>query len=309
MLEILRPGLLSTVQDAGRHGYRHLGVVQAGAMDSPALTLANRLVNNPAGSAALEIGGGPVEIRFGRDGWFALCGALHDAWLDGEEVWSGWRLPFRAGQRLKLAGPRRGMWLYLAIDGGIAVPEVLGARATDLQAGFGGLAGRALKAGDCLPLGSPDATLAARCGVLQPQWEPVLRALPGPDHDDFDVASREAFWNEPWRVTAQSNRMGYRLEGLALARNKAPELLSHAVLPGVVQVPPSGQPIVLMADAQTAGGYPRIACVIGADLWKLAQATPGTRLHFVPTDQAGARRALGDWQLHLRRFEWSAYGS
>lgn len=308
MLEILKAGLFNTVQDLGREGLRHLGITQAGAMDAPSLVLANRLLDNPAGAAALEIVCGPVEIRFERDGWLALTGALFEAKLDGRELWSGWREPFRAGQRLRLNGPSQGMRLYLAIDGGIQVPEVLGARATDLQAGFGGVEGRALQAGDRLPLGPANAALTHRCGVLQLEWNPPVRVLPGPEFEQFDAAARKTFLESGWQVSSQSNRMGCRLQGPHIKRRVSEDLLSHLVLPGVIQVPPSGQPIVLLADAQTTGGYPRIASVIEADLWKFAQARPGQSLHFELTDADGAAAARRAWQLHLTRFEWSAHG-
>ncbi|SMF35642.1 5-oxoprolinase subunit C family protein [Pseudogulbenkiania subflava] len=307
MLEILRPGVQTTVQDLGRHGLRHLGIGQSGALDAPALRIANRLVGNPEGAAALEITLGPVRLRFLRDGWLALSGADFDATLDGQPVWCGWRQAVRAGQELHLAGSRRGMRAYLAVDGGIAVPEVLGGRATDLAAGFGGFAGRALQAGDRLPLGEPLA-LEGKAGSRPPAWTPEIRALPGPEYAEFSAAAQHALWSRPWHVTAQSNRMGYRLAGPTLDRTARHELLSHGVLPGVVQVPPGGQPIVLLADAQTTGGYPRIATVIEADLWKLAQARPGAELHFVPTTLAEARHALQQQRYHLNRFNWSAYG-
>lgn len=308
MLEVIRPGILSTVQDLGREGQRHLGIAQCGALDAPALMLANRLVDNPAGAAALEIVCGPVDLRFERDGWLALSGALFDAKLDGRDLWPGWREPFRAGQRLRLNGPRHGMRVYLAVDGGFDVPEVLGSRSTDVQGGFGGFEGRALQAGDRLPLGAPCRHLKARCGARQQHWSAFVRFLPGPEYSQFDVASRKALVETDWVVSSQSNRMGYRLQGVELKRREARDLLSHPVVPGVVQVPPSGQPIVLLADAQTTGGYPRMACVIEADLWKLAQARPGNALRFVPTDAAGASAAGAAWESHLNRFEWSAYG-
>lgn len=305
MLEILRPGIQTTVQDLGRHGLRHLGIAQNGALDAPALVLGNRLLGNAANLAALEITLGPVAIRFGRDGWFALTGADFAATLDGEPAWCGWRQRCRAGQVLRLAGCRHGMRAYLCVDGGIDVPQVLGARATDLQACYGGHHGRALQAGDCLPQG-PATVLPRRLGVRQRAWQPLLRAIPGPEYHSFDAASRQAFWQQPWTVSPHSNRMGYRLQGAQLQRQQGGELLSHAVLPGVVQVPPGGQPIVLLADAQTTGGYPRIASVIEADLWLLAQARPGSRLQFVECDIATARAArehgLRDW----RRFELAA---
>ncbi|WP_137937132.1 biotin-dependent carboxyltransferase family protein [Chitinivorax sp. B] len=307
MLEIIRPGVQTTVQDLGRHGFRHLGIAQAGALDQPALMLANRLVNNPADAAGLEVVMGPVAIRFHRDGWLALTGADFDARLDDTPLWPGWRVPYLTGQTLHLAGPRLGMRAYLAVDGGIDVPLVLGARATDLRSNFGGFAGRALQAGDLLPQGQAIVHLN-RCGAWTRPWSPVIRLLPGPEYHEFDDAVHHAFWQKEWKVSSQSDRMGYRLQGPPLHRSKPHELLSHGVLPGVVQVPPNGQPIVLLADAQTTGGYPRIASVIEADLWKLAQARPGTRLHFVKTTLDDARQAMQQWQFERNRFEWSAYG-
>lgn len=307
MLEIIRPGGQTTVQDLGRHGLRHLGIAQNGALDAPALMLGNRLLGNTANLAALEVVLGPVEIRFGRDGWFALTGADFNATLDGEPVWSGWRLPCRRGQRLRLNGCNSGMRAYLCVDGGIDVPEVLGARATDLKAGYGGFAGRALQAGDQLPQGTA-VPLNKRLGARLRSWQPLIRALPGPEYRQFDASSQQAFWQQEWTVSSQSNRMGYRLQGAPLVREQGAELLSHAVLPGVVQLPPGGQPIVLLADAQTTGGYPRIASVIEADLWLLAQARPGNKLRFVECDLATAWAARADWQHDFNCFEWSAYG-
>ncbi|MBB5020360.1 biotin-dependent carboxylase-like uncharacterized protein [Chitinivorax tropicus] len=307
MFEIIRAGIQTTVQDLGRIGLRHLGIAQAGALDQPALMLANRLVNNPAGAAGLEIAMGPVEICFHRSGWLALTGADFEATLDGQPIWPGWRLPYQCGQRLLLKGPRSGMRAYLAVDGGIDVPQVLGARATDLRARFGGFVGRALQAGDRLPQGPAIAHLD-RCGAWARPWSPVVRALPGPEYAAFRAEAQQRFWQTSWLVSPQSDRMGYRLSGPALLLTEHREMLSHAVLPGVVQVPPNGQPIVLLADAQTTGGFPRIASVIEADLWKIAQARPGQRLHFVETTLETALQALKQQQYERNRFEWSAYG-
>lgn len=307
MLEILRPGIQTTVQDLGRHGYRHLGIAQAGALDAPALILANRLLHNPFGAAGLELVAGRIEIRLHRDSCLALCGADFAATLDGQALSPGWRLPAKAGQILKLQGPRSGMRAYLAIDGGIAVPEALGSRSTDLQAHFGGWQGRALLAGDRLPLGLAHPCVR-RLGALQRIWSPEVRALPGPEYTQFSSSAQGAFWSQAWSVSTQSNRMGYRLQGTPLLRTVNVDLASHAVVPGVIQVPPNGQPIVLLADAQTSGGYPRIAVVIEADLWKFAQAPPGQKFCFVETDLAGARAASEKWRQELYRLERSIDG-
>jgi len=307
MLEILRAGIQTTVQDQGRTGFRHLGVAQAGALDAPAMWLANRLVNNVGTAAGLEVVAGPVEIRFLRDAWFALCGANFDATLDDQALFCGWRYRVKKGQKLRLFGPKSGMRTYLAVDGGIEVPVVMGSRSTDVRAGFGGHAGRPICNGDRLPLGETYA-LKNKLGTPQRQWTPEVRVLRGPEFEQFDEHSQQNFFKHAWTVSAQSNRMGYRLQGAALQRNDKTELLSHGVMPGVVQVPPNGQPIVLLADSQTTGGYPRIAVVIAADLWKLAQAQPGRQFCFVETSQEGAKAARLQWQHELYRFEWSLYG-
>lgn len=307
MLEVVRPGLQSTVQDLGRPGFRHLGIALGGALDREALILANRLVGNPAGAAAIELVLGAAEFRFLRDGWLALTGADCGATLDGKPVWHGWRWRVRRGQRLLLPAPRHGMRSYLALDGGVAEPLVMGSRATELQAAFGGHQGRALRAGDRLPLGEPlhhDGAI----GALLRTSDQCLRVLPGPEFDEFDAAAVNALWQEHWRPNSASNRMGVRLDGPELVRSRGRELPSHGVLPGVIQVPPGGQPIVLLADAQTTGGYPRIGCVIEADLWKLAQARPGERLRFVSQTREQALAARREWRLYLNRFEWMAYG-
>lgn len=308
MIEVLRPGIQTTVQDLGRSGYRHLGVAQSGALDAPALILANRLVNNPANFAGLEIVVGPIELRFHRTTWFAMCGADFAADLDGKPVRAGWRTAGVAGQILRLKGAISGMRAYLACDGGIAVPEIMGSRSTDVQGKFGGHQGRALKRGDKLALG-PANPCDKPLGTLQRLWTPEVRVLRGPEYEEFSASAQQTFWTQAWTVSGQSNRMGYRLQGDALVREAQHDLPSHAVLPGVIQVPPNGQPIVLLADAQATGGYPRIAVVIEADLWKFAQAPAGTRFCFIETDLAGARAAQKKWQQERYRFEWSAYGT
>lgn len=303
-ISIRKAGVQTTVQDLGRAGWRHLGVAECGALDAPSLMLANKLVGNSVDAAGLEIVIGIVEIEFHRDSWIAICGANFGAQLDGKLLAKAWRHRARAGQILRLNGAQKEARTYLAIDGGIDVALELGSRSTDLQAGFGGGTGRALQRGDQLPLGAPchfDCIL----GVQQRVWTPEIRALPGPEIDQFSTQTRKAFWQHAWRLSPQSNRMGARLLGQALQHKTAHDMLSHAVLPGVVQVPPNGLPIVLMADAQTTGGYPRIACVIEADLWKLAQTPVGANFCFLEVDHATAQAAQEKWMLELRRLDWA----
>ena len=314
-LTVLRPGMLASVQDLGRPGHRQLGICPGGALDTLALTLANRLVGNPDGAAGLELTMGSCEIRFEAATRIAIAGDDFGAALDGVPLWPCWSVPVAAGQVLKLAGANRsslkeGLRTWLAVAGGIDVPVILGSRSTDLKAGFGGHQGRALKKGDRLTLGVPllDAQRLSRrpFGVRGPQASldgvdraTVLRVMAGPELEQFTIASREALWRGPWRITPQSNRMGSRLEGFELKSRRAVDMLSSGVIPGTIQVPPSGQPIILMGDAQTTGGYPRIGVVIRADLWKLAQAPLNGRLRLQQVDSAAALAAWDERQRYL----------
>ncbi|MET3395158.1 biotin-dependent carboxylase-like uncharacterized protein [Variovorax sp. 1140] len=316
MIVIRKPGVLASVQDLGRHGHRQLGICPGGALDVLALTLANRLVGNADRAAGLELTMGGCELQFEADTRIAFTGDDFGATLDGVPLWPCWSVPVAAGQTLRLAGAnasgarKSGVRSWLAVAGGIDVPPVLGSRSTDLKAGFGGLQGRALRKGDRLPTGVSALDAAQRerrpFGIRGPDWGPAeddgaiaLRVLPGPEFELFTLAAREQLWGERWRITPQSNRMGNRLEGAELKRKRSGDMLSSGVIPGTIQVPPSGQPIILMGDAQTTGGYPRIGVVIRADLWKLAQAPLNGRLRLVQVDQPQALAAWADQQRYL----------
>ncbi|SEM18162.1 biotin-dependent carboxylase uncharacterized domain-containing protein [Variovorax sp. YR750] len=316
MIVIRKPGVLASVQDLGRHGHRQLGICPGGALDVLALTLANRLVGNADGAAGLELTMGGCELQFETDTRIALAGDDFQATLDGVPLWPCWSVSVAAGQTLRLAGAnapgvkKAGVRSWLAVAGGIEVPAVLGSRSTDLKAGFGGHEGRALRKGDRLPTGASRLDAAQRqhraFGVRGPDWGAgeddgaiSLRVLPGPEFELFTLAAREQLWGERWRITPQSNRMGSRLEGAELRRKRSGDMLSSGVIPGTIQVPPSGQPIILMGDSQTTGGYPRIGVVIRADLWKLAQAPLNGRLRLVQVDQPQALDAWAGQQRYL----------
>jgi biotin-dependent carboxylase-like uncharacterized protein len=254
----------------------------------------------------------PARIRVGADCAIALTGADCSARLDGAPIEVGRRIDVAAGQTLELLAARSGFRAYLCVSGGIDVPEVLGSRSTDLQAAFGGLDGRLLRRGDVLAMSPSTSTHAAlpqisraSANVLLPQMGNLFRVLPGPESDGFAADARDVLFSASWKVTSQSNRMAYRLEGPTLARQHTDELRSHAVFPGVIQVPASGAPIVLMSDAQATGGYPRIACVIAADQWRLAQVAPGMSIHFEPCTRADALSALQHQQGYLQRLQRS----
>jgi len=310
-LSIIRPGLLTTVQDLGRYGYQHAGIVVSGAMDAVALRVANYLVGNAEGTAGLEITLQGPTIRFEADHLIALTGAHLAPTLAGQPVPMHRPVAVRAGAVLRFGLAGAGCRAYLAVAGGLAMPQVLGSHATYLRAGFGGWEGRALQAGDCLPVavGSGASTrqwqrLAAQQPLAlwaaapwqpasdfttQPALAPLVRAVRGPEYEQFSEGSQLALWQQPFLVTPQSDRMGYRLQGPALERLQPVELLSSAVAFGTVQVPPNGQPIVLMADHQTTGGYPRVAQVASADFSVLAQLRPGQLLRFQEVSLAEAQ--------------------
>ncbi|QYY31723.1 biotin-dependent carboxyltransferase family protein [Cupriavidus pinatubonensis] len=315
MIEIIRPGALASVQDLGRTGFRRFGVGRSGAMDPLALTIGNRLLGNAPGSAAIEFTLGRAAVRFHEDLRVALTGAECNANLDGVPVWSWHAFDVRRGETLTLPPTRGGTRVYLCVAGGIDVEPVMGSRSTDLKAGFGGFAGRALHDGDRLAAARPGLAASSDwLGVQAPAWAlrctdsgnaVPIRLLPGPEYDDFEPAAQAALWESEWIITPNSNRMGLRLQGPALARraDRSADLLSHGVVPGVIQVPPGGQPIALMADAQTTGGYPKIGVVIGADLWRLAQVPLGAPVRFVRVTLEEATNAQAAVDRYLRQID------
>jgi antagonist of KipI len=289
-LRILRPGLLSTVQDFGRHGMQGVGLCPGGAMDPVALALANALAGNEPGEAALEVTVIGPEIEFGARCLAALCGAEFDGDFPPNRP-----VLVEEGARLRVGRARRGARGYLAVAGGFALEPVLGSRSTFLPGAFGGFKGRALRAGDELALrhsglaerflslkdrkgntvrwSAPSLTLADR--------EPILLHVTDGQHvESFGAVARREFIDAEWRVAPDSNRMGFRLVGPKLERTESDEILSGPTALGSVQVPAGGAPIALMADHQTTGGYPRIAEIASADVPRLAQLAPGGKLRF-----------------------------
>lgn len=277
-ITVVRRGMLTTVQDLGRRGHRGEGVPLSGAMDPFALRMANMLVGNAETEAGLECTLIGPEVVFAEAAIVAVTGAEFEAV-------PSWR-PFeiKAGETLALGPVKNGARGYLAIRGGIAVDPILGSRSTYLRGGWGGFAGRALQESDVLSIGSPRATHNAHgfsTWRIDPRVlpaytkNPTLRAIRGAH------LSREGrFFGESFKLTAQSDRMGFRFASASAVQAPTPDLLSTAVFPGTVQLPPDGQPVLLMADAQTIGGYPQIGHVIAVDLPLAAQLQPGSEVHF-----------------------------
>ena len=299
VVEILRAGLCDLVVDQGRTGYEHLGVPRGGAADPAALAVANRLVGNDATAAGLELAYSGPALRFPQGGTAAISGACFTATRSsGSGVRWNETLVLEPGEILDLGAVREGCRCWLAIRGGLEVPVMMESRSTFLPAGFGGLEGRALRRGDVLRLGEVVAAqrLLRAISPADPN-DNSLRVVAGPQASLFDDAGLAAFFSEPFRVASASDRRGLRLNGTALSR-AGTELPSQGVLPGAVQVPPNGHPIILGWDGPVTGGYPVIAGVIRADWPRLAQLRPGDEVRFVTVELEAARAlAEAEWEI------------
>ncbi|MFK8259069.1 biotin-dependent carboxyltransferase family protein [Erwinia sp. AnSW2-5] len=299
MIEIERTTPLTSVQDNGRFGALHFGVGTAGVMDPLALRLGNALLGNHPDDAAIEVPLFPFRVRFHRDGIFAISGGDSQASLDGRPVPAWWVARARSGEVLTLNASRFSARSYLHLPGGVDVPRVLGSRSTQLRGEFGGWQGRGLSAGDRLNARTPDYRGASDFGIASPRLAlqagslqvPEIRVLPAAEYTRFTAGSVQRFWQQSWRITPQSNRYGYRLEGEGLVATVPLEMRSHGIIPGVIQVTHSGQPIIQMRDAQPSGGYPKLGTVIDADMWLLGQVPVGSQVRFVEVDLAQAQQA------------------
>lgn len=294
-MHVIRPGLQTTVQDIGRWGYQAAGVPVAGPMDPFSHRLANLLVGNPIGAALLEITLIGPELEFTEAATIAVCGAEFDIVAGGMPVPAGVSVHIERGTRLQFGRRRAGARAYLAVAGGVQTPPVLGSRATHVVSGMGGFEGRALVAGDRLPIlsGAPANPGRRAPGLMLPaQGRARLRLLPGAQADWFDPPALKTLTSVSFRLSPRSNRMGYRLEGPPLPRSRPEEPISAPLAFGAVQVPAAGAPILLMADRQTAGGYPQIASVIAADLPVAGQLAPGDFIEFAFCTRQEAVAAL-----------------
>ena len=304
-LVVVKPGLLTSVQDLGRFGHQASGVPVAGPMDSFSHRLANQLVGNDAAAATLEITLIGPELTIETDTTMAITGAQFDVTCDDRPVAIGASFGVRAGSRLKFGRVHLGARSYLAVAGGVQTPPVLGSRATHLVSRMGGLSGRAVVAGDRIPIEVVDAPRPYRKAaglMLPPKGRALLRVLLGPQDHWFAPDALKVMMSVRFRISPRSNRMGYRLEGPPLARAKDGELISEPVGIGAIQVPAAGEPILLMADRQTAGGYPKIGHVISADLPVAGQLAPGDSIEFVACSQQEAVAALIARERQLLRY-------
>lgn len=314
MLQIDKEGLQTTVQDLGRNGFQKYGVIASGVMDPYAHRLANIMVGNEETKATIEITLMGPKITFLADCLFALTGANLSPAIDGVQL-KMWRpILVRKGSKLTFGKPVCGCRTYMAVAGGIDVPEVMGSQSTYLRASIGGFNGRALQKGDVIPIADAPQHVQGFIDRLakdvkdttfvQAEWtlnseaiptyekEATVRVTEGRQAYLFDEKSQKDFLEQSYQVTSDSDRMGYRLKGTKLTLKEPKELLSEAVSFGSIQVPPDGQPIILMADRQTTGGYPKIGTVVTVDLPKVSQLKPGEKIRFEKTSLEEAQRAL-----------------
>lgn len=321
-LKVLRAGILSTLQDLGRWGYQRYGVPVGGVMDEHSHRLANILVGNDENQATIEMTLVGPGFTLTHDTLAAVCGGDFEARLNGEPLPRARPVLARAGSVLDFGACRRGCRGYLAVAGGFGVEPVLGSRSTFLRAGFGGWHGRALRRGDILPTAAADRAFlpslhqklaGGRMAMAYPGWSAtervellmpgpwVLRFIPGPHWTLFSPETRDRFVHGEYRIGSSSDRQGYRLMGPLLLPSEPVSLVSSGVTFGTIQVPPDGEPIVLMASRQTTGGYPRLGEVISADVSLLAQVPPGALVRFRPVDLAAAQAVLLEHERDLAR--------
>jgi biotin-dependent carboxylase-like uncharacterized protein len=307
-LSIISPGTLSLIQDAGRFGMTALGLTQGGPVDAHSFAWANALVGNPPNSPVIEHSIGGLIVRANNACTLALTGAELPVKLNGQTVASWQALTLNAGDELELGYMTRGLRVYLAVAGGFAVTPQFGSSATVMREGIGGLHqnGSKLAADDLLPIGNPaELTPVATPAAAVQHWTlppvqadsgPVLlRLLPGYQAPLFSATEQARFFVNPYQVSPQCDRMGYKLSGSAIHCNTS-TLLSEGISLGAVQIPPDGQPIVLLNDRQTLGGYPKIGTVLSLDCWKLAQCPPGTHVHFQAINSYQSHNALALYQ-------------
>lgn len=310
MFEVIRAGPMATIQDMGRSGHQRFGMPVSGAMDAFSLQVANLLVGNGPHLAALEVALGGLTLRAAADGVAAICGAGLGAKLDDQPcpLWKS--LLIRRGQSISWSGEGPGSWSYLAAAGGFEGDTILGSKSTYLRGRLGGMGGRALRNGDVLCAGKPLAPLSALAGrglnrENIPQYPPrqSVRVIAGPHEDMFTPEAIALLLSAEFQISSRSDRMGYRLQGPALAHRGAADIYSDAVTAGSIQVPAGGQPIVLMADRQTVGGYSQIATVISVDLPALAQMRPGQHVAFSLSSVGQAQALLLERQRVLAQIQ------
>lgn len=303
MIRVSKPGFLTTVQDLGRHGYAHLGISPAGAADPLSFRIANLLAGNQENTPALEMTLLGATLEFEESAVVAITGADCGCKLDADPVPHNAAIEVRPGAALQCGSIRDGARCYVAVQGGIDVPRVMGSASTFIAAHFGGFHGRRLQAGDILPVGER-ARLRCRSlptGALDRLHRPAsLRVTRGAQQDWFAPETVKTMLSSTYTVTDQSDRSGLRLKGETLLPRDQSELLTDGIPLGAIQVPQNGQPIILFVDQQTTGGYPKIANVIAADMHRVGQLRPHDDVRFAEVDIAAAVQALREQEQWLK---------
>lgn len=307
MIHVIKSGMLTSLQDAGRCGYQHLGIPVSGAMDIQSLRMANILLGNQETEAALECTLLGPDIEFEEDCLFSIAGADMKPHLNQKELKLYHVYLGKKGDVLKLDFAVSGVRSYIAFAGGFRIEPVLGSASTDLRCRFGGYKGRKLQTGDRLELKSPKQTLPNMYKrfedfEIHSEDETVIRVMTGPQDDYFTSKGKNTFFSGPYRIMQESDRMGYRLEGKAIEYADGVDIVSDGITFGSIQVTAAGLPIIMMADHQTTGGYAKIATVISSDLPLLAQMKPGQKIRFEPVTLKAARKFWHRQEKDIRRF-------
>lgn len=283
-IKIIKAGMLSTIQDLGRYGFQEFGMPVSGAMDHYSMKLANFLVGNNLNSAVIEATVIGPEIFFEADCYIAICGADMNAKLNNESVNMYQTISVKSGTTLKMGAVKDGFRTYIAFSGGIDVPLIMNSRSTYLRGKIGGHGGRQLIPKDELNLGKESSTITQKKidEKFIPIWSEnlVCRIIAGPEIHKFKLTGINTFLNSTYSISLESDRMGYRLNGERIAHRSSPDIISAGIAFGTIQVPGHGEPIIMMADHQTTGGYAKIANVISADLPYLAQMKQGDTIEF-----------------------------
>ncbi|MFY8273429.1 biotin-dependent carboxyltransferase family protein [Pseudoalteromonas sp. SSDWG2] len=302
MLEIIKSGPQLSIQDFGRFGHRHLGISQCGAADADAMRIANILLGNDENTPVLEITLGMASFTFTAPTHFALCGADMNANLDGQKLYCGWNYTAKAHQQLTFATGTQGLRCYLAISGGFKTQAILGSASTDIMAGFGLSQGHLLQSSDTLSYTS-DTSEFVKVGAQLPSREGPIHFIIEPREHGLTKNVVEQLCHDTWSIGAQSNRMGLRLtpSNQLCSLRHCLSIRSTAVSPGTIQLPPSGEPIVLLNDCQTTGGYPIIGQVIAADLSRLGQLRGGDSIEFKAITAEQAAQMNADHYIHFNK--------
>ena len=319
MITVLKSGMLTTIQDTGRHGFQQFGVVASGSMDIVSNRIANVLVGNEEHEAVLEITLTGPTLRFGENALIALCGADLSPIVDGIPIRMDRPVFIKKGGLLSFGNCKSGSRTYLAVAGGFSAPIVMNSKSTYLRAAIGGFEGRALLIGDQLSIGTPSKRcksiinkLSETYLVKEMGWSvgsiPLslnnntnpIRVMEGPQFHLFSKLSQVQFYSSPFQMTQQSDRMGFRIKGPTLSLENTVEMISEAVSFGTIQVPPNGNPIILLADRQTTGGYPKIGQIATIDLPIVAQKKPGDWLSFTPISVNDSQKLFIQWEQKFK---------